>query len=62
MSITPQERMQHARNARETKSAYRALDDPPTLRRAVRIVRAAMARNVLTLDELTPLPENGDDQ
>ncbi|WP_406306262.1 hypothetical protein OHA61_34090 [Streptomyces sp. NBC_00885] len=41
----------HARNA-----AHRAVDDPAQLARAARIVRAALARQRITLAELTPLP------
>jgi hypothetical protein len=36
-------------------SAHRAVDDPAQLARAARIVRAALARRKITLDELTPL-------
>jgi hypothetical protein len=37
------------------RSAHRAVDDPARLAQATRIVRAALARKRLTLDELTPL-------
>lgn len=33
-----------------------ALDDPVQLTRAARIIRAALGRQRLTLEELTPLP------
>jgi len=35
------------------RSAHRAVDDPAKLARAARIVRAALARQKLTLAELT---------
>lgn len=41
-----------ARTAHERNAALRALDDPPKVARATRIVRAALERRVLTLDEL----------
>lgn len=37
-------------------AAHRAVDDPAKLARAARIVRAALARQKISLDELTPLP------
>jgi hypothetical protein len=49
--------------ARETylaQSAHRAVEDPVALARAARIVRAALARQRLTLAELTPLPATDD--
>jgi hypothetical protein len=36
------------------RAANRAVDDPAQLARAARIVRAALARQRLTLDDLTP--------
>jgi len=44
------------------RSAHRAVDDPAQLARAARIVRAALARNRLTLDDLTPLPDTRPDR
>jgi hypothetical protein len=44
------------------RAAIRALDDPAQLARAARIVRAALARQRLTLADLTTLPTTpGDD-
>lgn len=37
-------------------SAHRAVDDPATLARAVRIVRAALDRQQISVEDLTPLP------
>lgn len=45
-----------ARQIRVTQAAHRAVDDPVKLARAARIVRAALARNVITLADLEPLP------
>lgn len=45
-----------ATEAHKRNAAHRAVDDPAQLARAARIVRAALARQRLTLDELTPLP------
>jgi hypothetical protein len=47
----------HAKTAKARKihmerSAHRAVDDPAQLARAARIVRAALARRVLTEDDL----------
>lgn len=39
-------------------AAYRAVDNPPALARAVRIVRAAIACGTVTPAELTPLPRS----
>lgn len=55
----PESRTAKARAIRLTQVAHRAVDDPATLARAARIVRAALARQRLTLDELTPLPDDG---
>jgi hypothetical protein len=41
-----------ARAALLRKAALRAVDDPPTLARSARIVRAALSRGRLTLDDL----------
>ncbi|HEX5120348.1 MAG TPA: hypothetical protein VFW65_34635 [Pseudonocardiaceae bacterium] len=41
-------------------AAHRAVDNPAALARATRIVRAALARQKLTLAELTPLPLDGE--
>lgn len=46
--------------ARETyfaECAHRALEDPIKLAKAARIVRAALARGVLSEHDLTPLPD-----
>ena len=51
------EALDHARMVWSTESAFRALDDPARVRRATHIVRAALARKVLTIADLTPLPE-----
>lgn len=45
-----------ARTVHEYRSAARAVDDPVKLARAARIVRIALARQRLTLDDLN-LPE-----
>jgi hypothetical protein len=50
----------HARKVLIVQSAHRAVDDPAVLARAARIVRAALARKVITLADLTPLPAEGD--
>jgi hypothetical protein len=52
----PESRTAKARAVRLTQTAHRAVDDPAQLARAARIVRAALARERLTLAELTPLP------
>jgi hypothetical protein len=57
----PESRTAKARQVRLTQTAHRAVDDPVELARAVRIVRAALARRRLTVAELTPLPLNGGD-
>lgn len=49
-----------ARGKYQAQVAHRAVDDPVRLGRAARIVRAALARQKLTLDELSPLPAPGD--
>jgi hypothetical protein len=41
-----------ARAAQLRNAAHRAVDDPAQLHRAARIVRAALARQVLTEDDL----------
>jgi hypothetical protein len=47
-----------ARQVRLSQTANRAVDDPAKLARAARIVRAALARNALTLADLElPLPD-----
>lgn len=52
----PESRTAKARATRLTQTAHRAVDDPATLARAARIIRAALARQALTLYDLTPLP------
>jgi hypothetical protein len=54
--VNPDSPTGKARAIRLTQTAHRAVDDPLELARAARIVRAALARRKLTLDELTPLP------
>lgn len=51
------EALQRGREVHQRHSAHRAVDDPAKLARAARIVRAALARQVLTLDDLAPLPD-----
>ena len=46
------ERLVRARAVNERNAAVRALDDPAKLARAARIVRAALERQRLTLDDL----------
>lgn len=41
-------------------AAERAVDDPVKLAKAARIVRVALARQRLTLADLTPLPGAGE--
>jgi len=58
----PRTREEHAAQARDAlaagravhqrRAAERALDDPAELRRATRIVMAALDRGVITIDEL----------
>jgi hypothetical protein len=50
-----------ARKVKLANAAHRAVDDPVQLARAARIVRAALARQRLTITELTPLPETNED-
>jgi hypothetical protein len=45
-----------ATQAVQRYAAERAVDDPAKLAKAARIVRAALARHRLSLDDLTPLP------
>jgi hypothetical protein len=54
----PESKTAPARRVRLTQTAHRAVDDPIELARAARIVRAALARQRLTIDDLTPLPAN----
>jgi hypothetical protein len=46
------ERLVRARQVRDFNAAFRALDNPVLVRRAEKIIRAALERGVLTLDEL----------
>jgi hypothetical protein len=46
-----------ARAKLQDQTAYRAVDDPVRLARAARIVRAALARQMIELADLTPLPD-----
>lgn len=48
----PSPRTAAARIEHMRRSAHRAVDDPATLARAARIVRAALARRALTTDDL----------
>lgn len=52
-------RTEKARATYLTLTAHRAVDDPVRLARAVRIVRAAIARQRVSLRDLTPLPAEG---
>jgi hypothetical protein len=52
----PESRTAKARAVRLAQTAHRAVDDPAQLARAARIVRAALARERISPDELTPLP------
>lgn len=58
-SLLPKPRTANATEAIKQYSAERAIDDPAKLARATRIVRAALARNRLTIDELTPSTQDG---
>lgn len=58
MGNTP--RTTAATRANMHKAALRALDDPAKLARAARIVRAALERQRLTIQDLTPTDEPGD--
>ena len=49
-------RVEQMNAARQRNAAHRAVDDPVVLARAARIVRAALARQRLTLADLEPLP------
>lgn len=49
-----------ARAAHQRNAAIRALDDPRQLGRAARIVRAALERRMLTLDELVQIGGGAD--
>jgi hypothetical protein len=53
----PESQTAKARQVRLIQTAHRAVDDPVELARAARIVRAALARQRLTLAELPPLPQ-----
>lgn len=60
MSVVEQDRYAHLPRARAAflaDCAYRAVDDPARLAKAMRVVRAALALGVLTSDDLTPLPD-----
>lgn len=48
--------LEKGRVTQAIERAHRAVDDPVTLEKAARIVRAALARRKLTLDDLEPLP------
>lgn len=47
-----------ATDARLRKQAHLSVDDPIALAKAARIVRAALARQRITLADLTPLPRH----
>lgn len=51
-----QERMRYAREVGLAQHAHRAVEDPIKLNKAARIVRAALAREMLRIEDLTPLP------
>lgn len=57
--MSPKPRTAAATEAHLRNSAHRAVDDPAQLARAARIVRAALARQRLTLSDLTPLAPSG---
>jgi hypothetical protein len=54
--LLPPDKAAKARQVHVTNAAHRAVDDPATLARSARIVRAALARQRLALADLTPLP------
>jgi hypothetical protein len=54
------EQLAQARDKFQAQTAHRAVDDPVVLNRAARIVRAALARQKLTLADLPPLPDPAD--
>jgi hypothetical protein len=43
-----------ARDEHMRRSAIRALDDPKVVARAVRIIRAGLERQLLTVDDILP--------
>jgi hypothetical protein len=51
--VTQSPRTAAATEAVKQNAALRAIDDPAKLQRAARIVRTALARNRLTVDDLT---------
>jgi hypothetical protein len=57
----PESRTAKARQVQLTRTAHRAVDDPVELARAARVVRAALARQRLSIDDLTPLPADHPD-
>jgi len=57
VAITPEERTRNAIEATKQYAADRAIDDPVKLARAARIVRTALARKRMTVDELLPPSE-----
>lgn len=46
-----------ARAKNQARAAHYALEDPLRLARAARIVRAALARQMIDVADLTPLPD-----
>lgn len=63
MESEAQRRMRYARDIVMAQHAHRAAEDRLRRNKAVRTVRAALARGMVTLEELTPLPNpNGSDQ
>lgn len=60
MALPFQPRTANATEAIKQYAAERAIDDPVKLARAARIVRTALARHRLTLEELTRTPDTGE--
>jgi hypothetical protein len=57
-----QARTARGREKQLANAAHRAVDDPVVLARAARIVRAALARDRISLADLTPLPRPDDNR
>lgn len=60
MALPFQPRTANATEAIKQYAAERAIDDPVKLARAARIVRTALARHRLTLEELTRASGEGE--
>lgn len=48
------DRLRAAREEWSNVNAQRAVEDPAKLRKAMRVVRVALAREMITIDELVP--------